>query len=184
MSNPGSPSTYRDELAAAQGRVAVLEEKLAEREREHEGEDDEDEDEDPVIARLLEQRRALEQQASRTSHWWLATLVAVAPLTMVAMVARSIARLDYGKLAISALVALAVGGLLGWRMYVGIRTAGLLALPEHDAKIAEARRLRAIERGLRALPAASKPARVRVAVEDEATEEDVDAAPARARMKR
>jgi hypothetical protein len=73
-----SNSTYRDELAAAQARVAVLEEKLTERERATEdppeAEAEGAEADDLVMAQLLEQRRTLEAQGRQLTFWVLTAL--------------------------------------------------------------------------------------------------------------
>jgi hypothetical protein len=73
MTDRGSPGAYRDELVAAQSRIAALEEKLADR---GDGEDDDD----PETALLLQQRRALVRQAKRGTGPWATLVVALVPL--------------------------------------------------------------------------------------------------------
>jgi hypothetical protein len=187
MTKPGSPNTYRDELAAAQGRVASLEEQLAVHEQSDEHQD-EDEDGDPVITPLLEQRQALERTASGRSqkHWWLVGPLALTPVVCVGILALTLDRLNTSRMGILTMVCGALGLVLAMGLDWVFRKGALQALPQHDVKIAEARRLRAIERGLRARPAGNGP-RVRLTRNDEAVEEEGadEAAPApRARQKR
>jgi hypothetical protein len=90
--------------------------------------------------------------------------------------ALTLAHPNFDRLVGTAFICAVVGLLLAlgtdWLIRWGVRDA----VPLLDAKIAEARRMRAIERGLRELPAKGKgkgkAAKVRVAVEDEAAEDE------------
>ncbi len=147
MSKPDSSSPYRDELVAAQARIAKLEEQLALRSL-----GDEHEDDDPVIARLLEQRREIEKTANRRADWQTVLLIVLIPqVVALAIVALIADRANYVSAGIFAMCFVAFPEFTVLGVYLSAPKTARAALPQHDAKIAEARRLRSIERGLRAL---------------------------------
>lgn len=180
MKADGSTSSYRDELAAARARVASLEEQLAEREQRAAGEDDEEQD--PVLGRLLGQRRAVDRRANQQSYLLIAGLVLILLMPMLPQVlsALRLDPVDYGHLGSLGLRCAGLGVFFAVGLSWLIRTAARAGLPTLDAKIAEARRMRSIERRVRELPAGSEKdaQRVRIAVEDEGAEEEVEDVPA------
>jgi hypothetical protein len=177
MNKPGSPSAYRDELAAAQARVALLEERLAEKEAV-----DAPEDRDPVIAPLLDQRRDLARAADPRNRrrWWIVGPTAAVPLLFTGIVAASVAHPHYGHLGVMALVCVVVGLSVAGALNRVFRSGARLALPVQDAQIAAARRRLAIEQALRTQPRKKEAQvpRARIAVEDEVAEEEADEEPA------
>jgi hypothetical protein len=146
MRKPDSPGAYRDELVAAQARVATLEEQLAIR-----APCDDLGDDDPVIARLLEQQRELEQTANRRADWQTVLwIVLTPPVVVLVLVALMIDRANYVPVGLAAMCFVAIPEFIVLGLYFAAPKTARAALPRHDAKIAEARRLLAIERGLRA----------------------------------
>jgi hypothetical protein len=147
---PGS--AYRDELAAAQARVAVLEERLAERARDEDEDKDEDKDKDedgPEVVELLEQRRALEKQARRMTHWSWGALAGLVMMLSPTIPLFTLDHPDHMRVLILALLLVPAGLLLGLWMITSRHKRELAILAPHDAKIAEARRRQDDARRLR-----------------------------------
>ena len=179
-----SPDPYRDELRAAQDRIALLEEKLAARAEDRVPEEEEG---DAELARLHAQRRAFLRwhrprfrgQRSLTMGLLFATVASLAIMPVM----RTLAHPNLGRAAIVALfcgvVAAALtlfGGVASARVGVRAVDAEILAAKR---RLDEARRLRAIERelrdtrGAREMPPAT--GKARIAAEAEDPEEEVAA---------
>ena len=172
------PDPYRDELRAAQARIALLEDKLAARD----GADDEEDDQE--LSRLRAQRKELLRSAKprvRAERSAVVGMVMTAVVSLVSMVV--LAKLPHPNLARAAVGSLLTGAIsaaLVFWVSISSTQVGLLAVDKQIAaarrRLQEARRLRAIEEELRASrearEAQGKAPRVRVDVAERAAEDE------------
>lgn len=168
-----APDPYRDELRAAQNRIALLEEQLADR-----GPSDDD---DPEIVRLLAARRVTERStmprvaAGRALIIGLTTTLLAA--VILAWMSSTMAHPNHARLAV---LALGSGVTTAWLLYFMMITSAMTGLASLDKDLAarrrsneEARRLASIDHRLRVEEAnAAEPAPgARIAITEDAETE-------------